>query len=139
MFRNLIAALFVLIGIFSCNEKEKKVNSLNTAMDVGSAFIRNTLDGDLDAASKLLLNDNENQQLFDSYKVSFERLPKEEKKHYKDANYTINKFLEVNDSTTIINYSNDYMKKPMEIKVVRVNKEWKIDFKYTTSGNLPIN
>jgi hypothetical protein len=31
------------------------------------------------------------------------------------------------------------MKKPMEIKVVRVNKEWKIDFKYTTSGNLPIN
>jgi hypothetical protein len=47
--------------------------------------------------------------------------------------------MEVNDSTTVINYSNDYMNKPMEIKVIRSNNEWKVDFKYTYSGNLPID
>ena len=31
------------------------------------------------------------------------------------------------------------MHKPMEIKVVRRNEEWGIDFKYTYSGNLPID
>jgi hypothetical protein len=46
---------------------------------------------------------------------------------------------EVNDSTSIINYSNTYMNKPMEIKLVRENKKWVVDFKYTFSGNLPIN
>jgi hypothetical protein len=31
------------------------------------------------------------------------------------------------------------MNKPMEIKVIKENKEWKVDFKYISSGNLPIN
>ena len=67
------------------------------------------------------------------------RLSDEKKKNYKSASYEINKYLDLDDSTTIINYSNSYMHKPMEIKVVRRNKEWGIDFKYTYSGNLPID
>ncbi len=78
-------------------------------------------------------------QLFETYKKLFDRLPKEKKKSYKEASYQINKYLDVDDSTTIINYSNSYMNKPMEIKVVRKNQEWSIDFKYISSGNLPID
>ena len=66
-------------------------------------------------------------------------LPEEKRKKYKEASYNINKFEDVNDSTAIINYSNSYMNKPMEIKLVRANKIWAVDFKYTFSGNLPIN
>jgi hypothetical protein len=31
------------------------------------------------------------------------------------------------------------MNKPMEIKVVKINNEWAVDFKFTYSGNLPMN
>ena len=62
-------------------------------------------------------------------------MPAKDKKSYKDASYNINDFKELNDTVKLINYSNDYMKKPMDLKIVRVNNEWKIDFKYTLAGN----
>lgn len=137
MARKILAGLLLLAVIFSCNnEKEDKPA---TALDTGRAFIRASLDGNFEAAEKLLLRDSQNIQLFDSYKMYYGRLSDEKKKNYRSASYEINKYLEADDSTTIINYSNSYMHKPMEIKVVRKNKSWQIDFKYTYSGNLPID
>lgn len=127
----------VLILLFSCSNHEQKHPS--TALDTGRQFIEASLKGEFETAEKLLLNDPENLQLFDSYKQFYNRLPNEKKENYKKAQYNINKYLDVNDSVTIINYSNDYMNKPMDIKVVRLNKHWSIDFKYTYSGNLPID
>ena len=40
---------------------------------------------------------------------------------------------------TIINYSNDYMNKPMDIKLVQEEQRMVGGFKYTYSGNLPID
>lgn len=107
-------------------------------MDAGRTFIRASLDGDFKTAEPLLLDDSTNHQLFDTYKDSYTNIPEEKKKKYKEASYEINKIEEVNDSVTIINYSNSYMHKPMEIKLVRLNNVWTVDFKYTISGNLPI-
>jgi len=137
MARKFLAGLLLLAVLFSCNnEKEDKPA---TALDTGRAFIRASLDGNFEAAEKLLLRDSQNIQLFDSYKMYYGRLSDEKKKNYRSASYEINKYLDADDSTTIINYSNSYMHKPMEIKVVRQNKSWQIDFKYTYSGNLPID
>lgn len=122
---------------FSCNnEKEQRPA---TALDTGRAFIRASLDGNFDITQQLLLKDTQNLQLFESYKMLYNRMPAEKRKNYKSASYEINKYLDLDDSTTIINYSNSYMHKPMEIKVVRTNNEWSIDFKYISSGNLPID
>ena len=66
-------------------------------------------------------------------------MPDDKKQHYKNASYEINKLEDINDSTVIINYSNDYMNKPMSIKIIRVNGIWSVDFKYVYSVNLPIN
>jgi hypothetical protein len=66
-------------------------------------------------------------------------LSADKKQHYRQSSYEINKLDEINDSVTIINYSNDYMNKPMDIKIVRVKNIWFIDFKYTYSENLPID
>ncbi len=109
------------------------------AMETGREFIRASLNGDFKTAESLLLKDEENKQLFESYKDYYNRMPAEKKQHYKKASYEINKYEDINDSTTIINYANDYMNKPMDIKIVRKDKEWWIDFKYTYSGNLPID
>ena len=103
-------------------------------MDTGRSFIRATLDGDFRAAEPLVLKDEKNTELFESFKRIYERLPEEKKQAYKNASYNINKYDDVNDSVKLINYSNSYMKQPMDIKIVRINKEWKIDFKYTSEG-----
>ena len=133
--------LFGLIGVLtiliSCHPEEKDRPA--TAMDTGRAFIRASLNGDFGEAGKYLLKDSQNIQLFESYTVFFKRLPEDKKAGYKKASYEINKYLDLDDSTTIINYSNDYMNKPMDIKLVRRSKEWWVDFKYTYSGNLPID
>lgn len=130
--------IFVIVfaGLFSCNSKSEKKPT--TALDTGRAFIDASLKGDFENAQTLLLKDTENIQLFEAFKLYYQKMPADQKLHYKTASYQINKYLDLNDSTTIINYSNDYMNKPMEIKVVRKNNTWNIDFAYTYSGNLPI-
>ncbi len=137
MIKKIIAFLCIITICYSCNNDKKEGPA--TSLDTGRDFIRASLNGDFPAAEKLLLKDTQNLQLFDSYKAYYDRLPGDKKKNYRQANYTINKYVDVDSITTIINYSNDYMKKPMDIKVVRRNKEWKVDFKYTYSGNLSID
>ena len=133
MIKKILAAILFVVIIYSCSNNKKENPS--TAIGAGSAFIRATLDGDFTSAETLLLKDTENLQLFDVYKIRYERLPAVTKKSYRDASYNINNFKEENDSVKFINYSNDYLKKPMDIKIVRVNGNWKIDFKYTLAGN----
>ncbi len=137
MIKKIITGILCISLIYSCSN-EKKLRPA-TAMDTGREFIRASLDGDFKSAEALLLKDTLNLELFDSYKMTYDRLPADKKKKYKAASYNINKYLDVDDSTSIINYSNSYMNKPMEIKIVRRDKEWVIDFKYITSGNLPID
>jgi hypothetical protein len=133
----LLLFLSLLLGFSNCqeNKKQRPANALET----GRTFIKASLDGDFETASSLLLSDTQNIQLFTAYKEYYSRMSDEKKKHYKAADYIINKFNDLNDSTTIINYSNDYMNKPMDIKVVKINNEWAVDFKYTYSGNLSMN
>jgi len=135
--KNFLLFVTLISLLTSCNNEKKQRPT--TALDTGRTFIKASLDGDFETASSLLLKDTQNNQLFTAYKEYYKRMPDDKKKNYKKADYIINKFTDVNDSTTIINYSNDYMNKPMEIKVVKVNNEWSVDFTYTYSGNLPIN
>lgn len=129
--------LTVLFSLSQC-QSEKKQRPTN-ALETGRTFIKASLDGDFETAATLIVADTQNIQLFTAYKEYYSRMSEEKKKHYKAADYIINKFTDINDSTTIINYSNDYMNKPMDIKVVKINNEWSVDFKYTYSGNLPTN
>lgn len=134
--KNILLVFLMAATITSCWQRTER--NPETALDTGREFIRASLNGDFDRASDLLLQDTQNVQLFKSYKALYNKWPDDQKKAFKDASYEINKYLEVDDSTTLINYSNTYMNKPMEIKLVRSNKKWAVDFKYTVSGNLPI-
>jgi len=129
--------LTLCIIICSCKNNDEKRPT--TATETGTEFIRATLDGNFKSAEKLLLNDAQNTAMFDSYKTYYERLPQEKKQAYKKASYIINTLTDENDSTTIINYSNSYMKQPMNIKVVRRNETWSVDFKYTSSDSSTTN
>jgi hypothetical protein len=123
--------LLIIISISSCfnNTNIRPTSSTET----GTAFIRATLDGNFKDAETLLLKDDQNTAMFESYKTFYNRLPAEKKQAYKQASYIINTLTEPNDSTTIINYSNSYMKQPMAIKIIKRNNAWSVDFKYTSS------
>jgi hypothetical protein len=131
MIKRIIPALLLTIIVASCSHKKDRPT---TAIDTGRDFIRATLDGNFEDAEPLLYNDTLNVQFFDSYKMMYYRLPDDYKQKYKDADYVINKYTDLNDSVSVINYSNTYMKQPQEIKVVNKNGKWQIDFKYTVSG-----
>lgn len=59
-----------------------------------------------------------------------ERLTPEEKDQYKTASIRIHETRNINDSASVIYYSNSYRNKKDSLKVVKINNEWKVDFKY---------
>ncbi|MEO5984497.1 MAG: hypothetical protein ABIP80_03270 [Ferruginibacter sp.] len=130
-----IGTLVMLAGFLSGCSDHKKTTTPGTALETGRDFIRASLDGNFEEAIPHILPDSQNLQLFESYKQYYRRLPEDKKQNYRKASYTINSYSDLDDSTTVINYSNTYMNKPMEIKMVKDNKVWKVDFKYTYSGS----
>ena len=131
--KKIVIMLFVIVSVTACNNNNAKRPA--TAVETGTEFIRSTLDGNFKSAESLLLNDQQNAAMFQSYKTFYDRLPAEKKASYKKASYTIHTLTEQNDSTTIINYSNSYMKQPMNIKVLKRDNLWSVDFKYTSADS----
>jgi len=130
--KSLLSVLLSLCLLLSCSGGKDKYPE--TAIDAGRSFIRASLNGDFEKARTFMLTNDENTGYFDSFRRYYDRLPDEEKENYRKASYEINKITEVNDSATLINYSNSYMHKPMDILVVRKEGKWMIDFGYTYRG-----
>jgi len=127
----------IWVLIVSCSQPEG-FRKPEDALDAGREFIRSVLDGDYKKAELYVLPDEEDIRLFTRYRDYMKKRPGEELAALKSASIIINKVQELNDSVSIINYANSFAKKPVEIKVVRQEGEWWIDFSYTFSGNLPI-
>ena len=124
-----------LLILFACNNSpnEPEVIKPENGMDAAGKFLRAALDGDYKKARTYLVNDSTNNQIIDIYEKDYNNsLPPEDKKAYKTASIRFLKEThEVNDSTTIIHYSNSYKNKPDSLKVIRVNDQWFIDLNFT--------
>ena len=57
----------------------------------------------------------------------------EDKRGYREASINIHYIRQLNDSTTVVNYSNSFKKQNDSLKVVRTNHEWLVDLKYSFS------
>ncbi|HRI26330.1 MAG TPA: hypothetical protein PLZ45_16750 [Ferruginibacter sp.] len=127
-----IAALAALI--LSCNSHE--VKEPTTDVEVATAFIRNILDSKFDEAEKFLLKNDTNVALFARFKKDYAGKKKDVLDKYKAADILVNETSYVTDSIYIFNYSNSYTKEARNLKLVRINGKWLVDFAYTFSGNL---
>jgi len=136
MFMQKIISLFFIVFLFleSCNINDTVKR--DDPLDAGREFINASLKGNYDQAKKYLLPDSLNLEYFNVQESFNKRLGSQEKEGYKNANIIIDSIQNISDSVTIINYSNTFKKTPDKIKLVRVNKEWFVDFKYTFSGNM---
>ncbi|MBC7627536.1 DUF4878 domain-containing protein [Ferruginibacter sp.] len=124
----LIVTLFFIV-LNSCNNTG---NVPNTDIDVARAFIKDILENNFKKAKSLVLDENINNQYFDLAKKEFESKTKEDLKKYKASDIIINELKNLNDTVTIVNYSNSFKRDIRnEVKVVRVNGQWLVDLKHT--------
>lgn len=104
-------------------------------LEAGREFIRFALDGDMRRAKIFILPGAANERLFENIEKKYAAESQDEKDNYKDASIIINKSQSLNDSITIINYSNSFKRENSEIKLIKRNGEWWVDFKYTFTGD----
>ena len=125
--------------MFSCNNSnnEPEVIKPENGMDAASKFLRAALDGDYAKAKTLLVKDSTNQQIIDIYEWNYNnRMTPEDKKAYKKASIRfLRETHQVNDSVTIVHFSNSYKDKNDSLKVIRANGQWFIDLNFTFQKN----
>jgi len=128
--------IFVSLLLYSCNNEEDEYHVPENALDAGREFIGQSLKGNFKTADKYMLQDKENQYWLSKWSGQFNKISEQEKASYSKASINI---AEVNDvvpdSVTIISFSNSFKKAPQKVKVIKYNGDWKVDFKYTFSGN----
>jgi hypothetical protein len=129
-----ILPLFIL-GLFvfvSCKDNDRTVTGEpENATDAARTFIRAALDGDYQKARTYLVDDSINQEdISISERLYNERMSAEDKAQYKGASIHIHETKKLDDSTSIVYYSNSYRNQRDSLKVIRENEKWLIDFKY---------
>jgi len=125
----LIIAFITFTLLNSCNDSRKNPT---TDIDVARSFIKDLLENDFKNAKEFLLDEESNNQYFELSKKEFEGKSKEVLKKYKESDIIVNELTPVNDSVSIVNYSNSFNKeKKYLLKVVRQNGRWWVDLKYT--------
>jgi hypothetical protein len=131
----LIISLFLITVFSACgsNDKDRSDTTATSenADDAARNFIRLFLDGNLDKARNMLIQDSLNTQIFDAYERIYKNRSKADKTGYKTSTIRIHSSRIVNDSTSIISYSNSFKKVVDSLKVVKENGDWKVDLKYS--------
>ena len=134
MLKKIVLISFISAAVFSCSSPSKKVPV--TDVEVATAFIRDILDNKFDDAEQFLLKNETNKELFSRFKKDYSTKKEEVLEKYKKADILVNETSYVTDSIFIFNYSNSYTREAKNLKLVRVNGKWLVDFQYTFSGNL---
>lgn len=129
--RSVIVTGFLFLQIFcACSSEETKPTSEND-VDAARNFINAVLQANFDKAGDYLVPDSANKEYMALTEQSFERKSPEERKMYAESSINIHGVKPVNDTVTIVHYSNSYKNIKDSIKVVRVDQQWLIDLKYS--------
>ncbi len=124
------------LSLLCCANPDDEYHPPENALDAGREFIQQSLKGKFTTANKYMLQDHDNQYWLTKWQEDFNKISEQQKAAYGKASINISEINDVvPDSVTIINFSNSYKNIPQKLKVVKYNGEWKVDFKYTFSGN----
>jgi hypothetical protein len=131
----LIISLFVMAFFSACQsdttDRSDTTNTSENDVDAARNFIRLFLDGDLEKARTMLVADSLNTQIFDAYERIYKNRSQLDKKGYKGSSIQIHSVRTVNDSISVVSYSNSFKKIVDSLKVMKDNGDWKIDLKYS--------
>jgi hypothetical protein len=130
MKRNCFLFLLLLFLLYACkNNSDRNISENN--IDAARNFIRAALDGKFREARDFMLNDSINTNYMDVAERAYERADQATKDGYKSSSIRIySPVTEVNDSTTIIIFSNSFKNDHDTLRVVKLNNRWLVDLKY---------
>lgn len=117
----------------ACNNQDQN-DKPEDGLDAARGFVRAVLDADYVKAEQYIIRDEEDLKLYKSYTDYMKKRSSSEISALKQSNIIINNVENQGDSVQIINYANSYSKEPTDIKVIRKNDQWYVDFSYTISG-----
>lgn len=124
-------SLLLVLFLYSCNNNTNNAKSQGeNDIDAARNFIRAALDGKYENGKKLLLGDSTNYQYFAEFEKSHSNMNVEEKKKYREASINVHAITPLNDSITIIIYSNSYKNDHDTLKMIKIKEQWKVDLKY---------
>ena len=123
--------LILLFLFIACkNNEQDKPGKTESDIDAAREFIRAALNGKFEEARLYMLNDSANVQYMDVAERTYLRSNNETKSGYLRSSINIHKVEPVNDSTTIVIYSNSFKNDHDTIKVIRQAGKWLVDLKY---------
>ncbi len=123
--------------LFACQNKGSSNEGPGAKDDLGTAtaFIRSALDDNFDDARKYLLPDSLNLNLLEVEQRLFERKDSATKAGYHNASIRIHALKKLNDSVTILTFSNSFMNIHDSLKIIRQKDQWLVDLKYRFPQN----
>lgn len=134
--KRVLLSVLIVSSFFACtNTDQSATSNAENDLDAARIFIENALDGKWEEAKTLLVQDSTNVQLLSTAESKYSALDREEKRAYREAEPRFHGTRKVNDSVTIVNYSNSYMNKKDSLKLVLVNGRWLVDLKYSLLPN----
>lgn len=119
-----------LILLIACKSDDKADGRSENDIDAARNFIRAALDGKFDKARTYLLPDSVNINWMDVAERSYRKTDDDTKRGYRSSSINIHQVSPVNDSTTVVIYSNSFKNDHDTLKVLRKNGEWLVDLKY---------
>jgi hypothetical protein len=123
----LVAAAGILLA---CSNKKNTARSEND-LDAARNFIQAALSNDFKKAAQYMLDDSINRNYLETAARSFDHLDPDTRDKYRGASIRIHQPVTyLNDSTTIIIYSNSYKNDLDTLRVCRRNGDWLVDLKY---------
>ena len=124
------ASSFLFLFLIACNNGDKDSPKSENDIDAARNFIRSSLDGKFKDAKTFLLNDSTNEQYFDAYERNYQRVDADTKRSYRESTINIHNVKQLNDSTTVVIYSNSYKNDHDTLRILKKNSQWLVDFKY---------
>jgi hypothetical protein len=116
--------------LFSCTNSNNESAPEND-LDAARMFIRDALDGKFREARQLMISDTINENRMADTERTYEKMSKDTKRNYRESSITIYDTRKINDSTSIVVYSNTFKNMKDSVKVIRKGGQWLVDLKYT--------
>ena len=116
---------------YACNNDDRKeTGKSENDIDAARNFIRAALDGRFAEAKTYLLVDSSNIHYIEMAEINYDRADSATKTGYRVASINVHEVDPVNDSTTIVIYSNSFKNDHDSLKILRLNGHWFVDLKY---------
>lgn len=131
--KKLFSPLLLLTLLWSCGSNDDKtVTRPEDDVDAARMFIRAALDGNYKQARNLIVIDSSNVQLLDNLERAYlHNNDPMEQRGYRESAIRIHDTKKLNDSVSVVVYSNSFKNKKDSVKAVRQGNNWLVDLKYS--------